>query len=214
MSEIIHSDGDKPALSGDLVPCWSCKGPVDRRALFCHTCSAIQPPHGIDHFSRLGMAQKFDLDSQDVERNYFRFQRIVHPDRFAAKSAREKSLSQAQAVALNDAYETLRDPLARAMHLLDLNGAALPKDDHTVRDPELLMAALEDRETLAAASTLPDVDGLIDTAQQRLDDLIEELGGHFNAGRLDAAQGAVLRLRYLEKYLDEAQAKRRKLGAA
>ena len=108
----------------------------------------------------------------------------------------------------------MRDPLARAMHLLDLNGAALPKDDHTVRDPELLMAALEDRETLAAASTLPDVDGLIDTAQQRLDDLIEELGGHFNAGRLDAAQGAVLRLRYLEKYLDEAQAKRRKLGAA
>jgi molecular chaperone HscB len=210
MSEIIHPSG---AIAADqLSPCWSCKGPVDRRALFCHTCSAIQPSHSLDHFSRLGLAPRFDVTIEEIERNYFRFQRIVHPDRFASKSAREKALSQAQAVAFNDAYETLRHPVARALHLLDLSGAPLPKGEHTVKDPMLLMAALQDREALDEAKTLAEVDAILAKGQQAYDKTLAALSEHFAKDELKAAQAKVLRLRYMEKLLEEARIRRARLA--
>lgn len=200
-----------PIAAERLSPCWSCKGPVDRRALFCHTCSAVQPPHALDHFTRLGLAPRFDLDAKEIDRNYFGFQRIVHPDRFAAKSAREKALSQAQAVAFNDAYEALRQPVTRALHLLDVLGAPLPKGEHTVKDPALLMAALEDREALDAAESLPAIDAVIAKAQQAHDKTLAALTQNFAREELKAAQAAVLRLRYLEKLLEEARLRRARL---
>jgi molecular chaperone HscB len=201
-----------PQIAADQVsPCWSCKGPVDRRALFCHICSAVQPPSVVDHFSRLGLTPRFDLDMAELERNYFRFQRIVHPDRFAAKSAREKALSQAQAVAFNDAYETLRHPVSRALYLLEVTGAPLPKGEHTVKDPLLLMAALEDREALDGAKTAAEIDAISAKAQQAFDKTLAVLNGHFEALELKQAQGAVLRLRYMEKLLEEARLRRAKL---
>ncbi len=211
MNEITQSPAGAALHAAELAPCWSCKGPVDRRALFCHTCSAIQPPQGIDHFSRLGLPQRYDLSPKDVERNYFGFQRVVHPDRFAAKSAREKTLAQAQAAALNDAYETLRDPLARAMHLLDLRGAPLPKDDHTIRDPELLMAAMEDREALAAAATPTEVDAVQERARTEYDRLEGGLGASFEAAEHVSVQKSLLKMRYLEKLIEEARLRRSRL---
>lgn len=210
MNEFTNPSGAEAA--DHVHTCWSCKGPVDRRALFCHTCSAVQPPHSLDHFTRLGLAPRFDIDPVELERNYFRFQRIVHPDRFAAKSAREKSLSQAQAVAFNDAYETLRHPVLRALHLLDLKGAPLPKGEHTVKDPMLLMAALQDREALDEAKSQSDIDALIAKAQQAFDKTMRALGEHLEKDELKAAQAAVLRLRYMEKLLEEARIRRAKLA--
>jgi molecular chaperone HscB len=101
-----------------LMPCWSCKGPVDVRALFCSVCGAVQGPGTLDHFSRLGLIATYDLDADHLDHQYFGFQRRMHPDRFAARSAKEKALSQAQATALNDAYEILSDPVKRAHYLL------------------------------------------------------------------------------------------------
>ena len=214
MSEVIESGGSGAVRSEQLLQCWSCKGPVDRRALFCHTCAAIQPPHGIDHFARLGLAARFDVAPEEIERNYFGFQRILHPDRFAAKSAREKALSQAQAAALNDAYETLRDPVRRAIHLLERLGAPMPGDDHTIADPELLMEAMEARETLAEARTAEAIDALVARADADADRTKAELTDRFDDGDLDAARTAVLRLRYLDKLRDEARTRRTRLERA
>ena len=69
----------------NLVACWSCRGPVAAAALFCHTCGAVQPPGGQNHFARLGLARRFEIDAGDLDKRYFAFQRNLHPDRFARK---------------------------------------------------------------------------------------------------------------------------------
>ena len=84
------------------------------QVLFCHTCGAVQQPGQLDHFRRLGLEPDFDLDLDTVEKRYLGFQRATHPDRFATKPAKERAFAEAQAVALNQAYETLKDPLRRA----------------------------------------------------------------------------------------------------
>ncbi|MBI3446045.1 MAG: Fe-S protein assembly co-chaperone HscB, partial [Magnetospirillum sp.] len=142
------------AAAAQIVPCWSCKGPVASRALFCSVCGAVQGPGAIDHYTRLGMQPAFDLDLDLLERQYFGFQRRLHPDRFAYKSGKEKALSQSQATSLNEAYETLKDPLKRAAYLLGLLGHPVDLTAcGTINDRELLMEQMEKREALAEATT-------------------------------------------------------------
>ena len=53
---------------------------------------------------------------------YFALQRDLHPDRFATRSARERAISMQQSTTVNEAYRTLKAPLARAEYLLALAG--------------------------------------------------------------------------------------------
>ena len=143
-----------PPRHDRIAACWSCRGPVAEMALFCGTCAAVQPPGQADHFTRLGLGFGFDVDPGLLDRRYFERQRQLHPDRFVTRTARERALSQSQATAINEAYETLKDPLRRADYLLHLgrNGAA-PEGCHLVNDLELLTEAMELREALAEAGT-------------------------------------------------------------
>lgn len=194
--------------------CWSCKGPVAASALFCETCNAIQPPGQLDHFKRFGLERSFDLDLDAVEATYLRQQQKLHPDRFAAKSGREQALSSQQAASLNEAFETLKNPVARAHYLLRLEGLD-PEggEGHTVNDPALLMEAMEMREALDEADSRDVVDTMIRDTRKQARACEAELGQVFAARDFDKAQKLTTRLRYLMKMTEEARAKKSRLAA-
>jgi len=194
------------------VPCWSCAGPVAVDALFCATCRVVQPPRPIDHFARLGLARVFGIDLRELDRRYFALQRQLHPDRFATRSARERAISQSQAVSLNEAYEALKLPLARAEYLLRLAG--LPSvDDATIRDPELLMEQMERRESLDSARQPVEFETCIGAAVADAVAVESEIAAAFAHGDVAAAAKATLRLRYLHKLVGEARARHARLLA-
>ncbi|CAA7613525.1 Fe-S protein assembly co-chaperone HscB [Magnetospirillum sp. UT-4] len=198
-----------------LVPCWSCKGPVASRALFCSVCGAVQGPGAIDHFTRLGLRPTFEIDQDELERQYFGFQRRLHPDRFAAKSAKERALSQSQATALNEAYETLKDPLKRSAYLLSLL-------DHpvdltacgTINDPVLLMEQMEKREAIAEADTPDAITRLSAEADTEVLACQCHISAAFAAGDLDEAAHLTIRLKYLVKLADEARTRKTRMTRA
>jgi molecular chaperone HscB len=192
-----------------LVPCWSCKGPVATRALFCSVCGAVQGPGAIDHFARLGIRPTFDLDLDELERQYFGFQRRLHPDRFAAKSAKERALSQAQATSLNEAYETLKDPLKRAVYLLEMQGRKVDLTAcGTINDKDLLMEQMEKREAIADADSVETITRLSATADTDVLSCQCHISAAFNGGDPDEAIHLTIRLKYLVKLADEARAKK------
>ncbi len=195
---------------GTPVACWSCGGPVAPDALFCPTCRVVQPPRAIDHFARLGLARGFAIDPRDLERRYFALQRQLHPDRFATRGPREKAISQGQAVSLNGAFEALKTPLSRAAYLLALAGHGI-EDERTIRDPELLVEQMERRETLDEARDAAGVETCIGAAVADAMSIEAELGAAFAAGDLVRARRAALRLRYLQKLVDEARARHARL---
>ena len=199
--------GDKAKFAG-LGACWSCKGPVSRLAQFCHTCGAIQPPGNADHFQRLGFSREFDVDGDLLERRYVGMQRHLHPDRFAARPARERALAEAQAVSLNEAYETLKDPLKRAMYLLTLkDGNVSPEQERTIHDKALLMEVMERREALAGARSLASVERLTAEVGAEAVGVLADISAAFARQDFDRAAGLVTRLKYLRKFLEEARAR-------
>jgi molecular chaperone HscB len=203
-----RADDTRAARAG-LVSCWSCKGPLSAQVLFCHTCGAIQPAGQLDHFRRLGIEPAFDVDLDVIEKRYLGFQRAIHPDRFATKPPRERAFAEGQAVALNEAYETLKDPLRRAAYLLRLKGvdASVSKDE-TVRDPELLMDAMEAREALMEATSIEKVEKLQAKAGADAIAILSGLSKAFASDDLDQANRLATRLKYLRKYLEETRTRR------
>jgi molecular chaperone HscB len=166
----------------------------------------------MDHFARLGLPAALDTDAAQLDKAYFARQRQWHPDRFVGKAAEERAKASVEAAALNDAYRTLKDPLARAVYLARLKGVELPGDGKTIDDPELLMEAMEAREELHEASSIDAVDALAAKTRVEMQKSLAVLGSLFLANDKPAIRKALLRLRYLDKFADEAKARRSNLG--
>ncbi|MFA5123850.1 Fe-S protein assembly co-chaperone HscB [Zavarzinia sp.] len=180
------------------VSCTSCGGQI--QDAICGGCKSLQPPGVIDHFARLGLSRTFAIDLAALERAYFQAQRRFHPDRFAGRGAKEKTFSLQHATLINEAYETLRDPLARARYLLDLEGRPLPGGDgRTIADPALLMEAMEWREALEEAAEPAELRALAARVQADTAALEARLGDAFAAHDLGRATNEALRLSYLTK---------------
>jgi molecular chaperone HscB len=200
------------AHDSGVIACWSCKGPVSLVVAFCETCRAVQPPGQANHFIRLGLECSFDVNVEGLDQHYFDMQRQLHPDRFANRSAQEKSLSQQQATAINDAYETLKEPLKRADYLVDLLGIdVLPEGCNLVNDQALLMETMELREALAECKTTEQVDNLSTRAQNDIKGCIEKLSKLFKDNDIEGACRLKTRLRYFKKLSEEIRIHQTKL---
>lgn len=198
-----------PAPHQSATACWSCGGPTPADSLFCVTCASVQPPGTADHFRRLGLKRSFEIDRADLERRYFDLQRRLHPDRFATRTGREKALSQAQAVSLNEAYETLADPLERAVYLLHLAGMdVLAEGCNQIADPVILMEAMEMREALAGAQSAAQVEIFTANVAADIEECVADLAVAFRKNDLDEAAKLTTRLRYLRKLIEDSRARR------
>src|SRR6476620_408268 len=75
-----------------------------------------------DFFSFLGLSRKLNIDTADLEQRYRALSRQFHPDFFYNAPPAERRASLERSSYLNDAYRTLRDPIARLEYLLQIEG--------------------------------------------------------------------------------------------
>ena len=181
--------------------------------LFCATCDALQPPVARDHFQRLELSRSYELDPRELDRHYFRYQRLLHPDRFATKSVRERAFSLGHATDINDAYETLRDPLRRAEYLLSLVGRTVNAGSQTIDDHEMLTESIERREALAEARSPREVDAIMSAALSDIQTCQTGISTAFAEDDVDTAATLTTRLKYLQKLAGEARTVRARFPA-
>jgi molecular chaperone HscB len=165
----------------------------------------MTPDFTRNHFELLGLPAAFALDAARLEQRYRELQSRVHPDRFAAASEAERRVAMQWATRANEAYRTLRDPLARARYLLSLKGYDTGEESNTAMPPDFLMQQMEWREAAAEARAERDLEALarlraeLDAARG---EMLESLGRALDAANYDAGCSLVRKLRFLEK-LDE-----------
>lgn len=103
------------------------------------------------HFELFGLPPAFALDAERLERAYRDIQSQVHPDRFAHAGDAERRASLQWTTRVNEAFRVLRNPVARAKHLLELQGVDVAFETNTAMPPEFLMQQMELRESLEEA---------------------------------------------------------------
>lgn len=136
-----------------------------------------------NYFDRLGLPRRFRLDAAELERQYLARSRAVHPDYHSVGSSGNLSASLELSAAVNEAYNTLREPFSRADYLLRLEGGPSASDQKQV--PQAFLAEmLELRERVEEAraggtENNPAVSTLATEFQGRYDDLMSEVAGRF-----------------------------------
>jgi len=117
----------------DQVCCWLCQKTTSLRALFCHHCGTIQPVRPLDHFARLGLDRRIDVDSEVLEHQYSGLKRTLDPTRFAIRGMGERSHAQAQLKAIEEAFNVLREPLKRGRYWIELHEKEI--DESEAKNP-------------------------------------------------------------------------------
>ncbi len=167
---------------------------------------------GKNHFDLFGLPVGYVLDTGELAARYRELQRVVHPDRFANASEQEQRLALQQATQVNEAYETLRDPLRRALYMLELAGVDTHQETATTRDTEFLMQQMELREALAGVRGADDpgaeLDRLMRDIRRMIETQVGQLAVQLEAGtpeQLEAARESVSKMQFLNKLYNEAE---------
>src|SRR5207237_3337912 len=113
---------------------------------------APQLPAMQNHFDLFGLQPAFGVDEERLERAYREIQSRVHPDRYAHAGDAERRASLQWTTRVNEAYRTLKNPVQRASHLLELHGVDVAFETNTAMPADFLMEQMELREELEGAT--------------------------------------------------------------
>ncbi|HZL28327.1 MAG TPA: Fe-S protein assembly co-chaperone HscB [Acidobacteriaceae bacterium] len=156
-----------------------------------------------DYFSLFSLPQHLHIDLAALEKSFYAQSRKLHPDRFASRPQAEQDAALSASSQLNDAYRTLRDPIARTEYLLSLEGVQLEEQSRAATDaakasgtekkqvapPDLLEEAFElnmqleemrmakkmgEEPVLSEAEGIPQTRRDLETAQQHFSAMLAE----------------------------------------
>ena len=162
------------------------------------------------HFELFGLARAFHLDSAVLDKAYREIQSEVHPDRFAHAGDAERRASLQWTTRVNEAYRTLKNPVQRAKHILELQGVDVAFETNTQMPTEFLMRQLELREALEGAAAKRDpaaLDALRAELAVSRKGLESQIGEAIDArGDYAGAAELVRKLMFLERLDEEIEA--------
>ncbi len=162
-----------------------------------------------NYFQLFDMPVQFVLDQTQLGARYRQLQGELHPDRYAGAADHQQRVAVQYSALVNAAYATLREPLDRALYLLELTGMDRGEISSQQIDGGFLIEQMELREKLES------IDGLVDP-DTALDHLVTEISGDIKVHRdefagayavndLPSAASACVKMQYLEKLLREAE---------
>ncbi len=162
--------------------CPSCHQPLTSSVPACNKCGTIKAiPRDVNCYNILGLPyepHKFTLDELDLRNRFRRAQAACHPDTWTSRGAVSNhegllamhalipmqdntEVAQELSSQVNNAYQTLRNPLTRLQYLLELNGVPMEETDK-IDDMEFLSDVLMARGTIEEAESIEEVDAVVE----------------------------------------------------
>jgi molecular chaperone HscB len=150
------------------------------------------------------------MEKEVLEKAYRDIQSRVHPDRFASAGDADRRASLQWTTRVNEAYRTLKDPVQRAKHILELHGVDVAFETDTAMPVEFLTQQLEFRESLEVAVDEKDavsLDGLRNKLLEQRKALQEKIQNLIDDSKdYKGAAGLVRKLMFLQRLDDEVDA--------
>lgn len=159
-------------------------------------------------FELFSIPLQFAQDRAALDARWKELQREAHPDKFAAQGAAAQRVAMQWSVRINEAYQRLKNPLARASYLCELNGAPIQAENNTAMPAQFLMQQMEWREALEEAKTVEDLEKI--AAQTRASERaqMDKIAQALDVSR-DFAEAArqVRSLMFIERFASEVDAR-------
>ncbi len=161
-----------------------------------------------NYFELFGLDVSFQLDTQAMQERLKQLLAKFHPDRFVNANEQQKRLSVQQSCWLNEASQTLRNPVTRARYMLELSGVELNDEAETTSDTTFLMEQIELREQLEGCRKADDPVAHCDNITAQLNTRARQLGDefmqNFNSDKLEAARLTSRKMQFIHRIQEQA----------
>lgn len=161
------------------------------------------------YFQIFRLPEQFSVDNQLLEQTYRTLAAQFHPDKFSSASTFDQKQAMMMSATINQAYQVLKNPIERAVYLLQAQHINPDDPNNTHIAPDFLMQQMEWRETLADAHMANNTDAI----QQLRTEIVAErerllgsLKTYFDENRYTQAAETVRQGRFLDKMLREIDA--------
>ena len=148
-------------------------------------------PEHSDYFAMFEIPRKLWIEMGALEQKFLQLSWKLHPDNFVNATTAEREISLKRSSELNDAYRTLREPVARVEYLLAIEGARKEGQTKQQAPPELLEEVFELNESLdelrearASGEDTANLKHSLKTAEKNFEGKLTEVDGELqNAAR-------------------------------
>jgi molecular chaperone HscB len=160
-----------------------------------------------NYFELFGLPVAFAIDKQALHAAQQQLQSRFHPDRVAGGSDQQKRLAVQQAAWINEAYQTLSDPVKRARYMLSLQGLDMNDEHETTGDTAFLMEQIELREEMEQCQSCENPMRCCDHITDKLDQRSKEYAAAFqrlyDAGDFEAARQIIKKMQFIQRILEQ-----------
>jgi len=169
----------------------------------------------INYFDLFSLPIEYQVDLKQLKSQYIELQKVVHPDNFVSANDVEQRMSMQRVSLVNQAYETLKSPLQRAIYLLNLSGQEFDADSQISSDPMFLMEQMALRESLAEVESTEDpmqaLDLLLDKAHHAFKQNLKLFDEFYRSANWPAARDEINKMMFSSKFLTEVKEKEERL---
>ena len=162
-----------------------------------------------NYFDLFEIPVSYDVDLGRLQQRYRVLQQAVHPDKYASGSSQERRISMQQTSLVNQALQTLKHPVERAVYLLQLKGLDFSMDNQTTMDAAFLMEQMEMREQLGHVRALEDpisaLDSMSADVKSKMETIAADFSRAYESDAIDVATEAVRKLQFLYKTKTEIE---------
>jgi len=156
-----------------------------------------------NYFEIFSLEVSTNPDLSLLNQNNRELQQLVHPDKFANSSESDKREAMQKTSLINQAYNTIKDPVLRLQYMLSLKGVDMNAETDTSMDGLFLMEQMELREEIADVRSQSDPLDVLDTISSDLknksSDLIAEFDQYYQSDALDKSREVVRKLQFINK---------------
>lgn len=158
--------------------------------------------HNKNYFELFGFPVSFDLDMAVLTITYRQLQRQFHPDKYAAASDHEKRIALQYSTYINEAYECLKSPIARAQYLMELAGFS--QKNHTMQnDTVFLLQQMEWREQLDSLHSREELDALLNDTRLAIEEYLQQFDIAYRQKKYAEAQQNIDKMQFVIKFEKE-----------
>ncbi|MFH4356352.1 MAG: Fe-S protein assembly co-chaperone HscB [Neisseriaceae bacterium] len=130
----------------------------------------------INYFKLLDIPEEYLISLELLEEHFQRLALLYHPDKVALHNTFEKKSYLRMFTTLNEAYQTLKNPIKRAEHWLYLNQVPYDPEATVQADSGLLELQLAWREKIENITTTMEASPLEEELQTKWKQLLVALG--------------------------------------
>ena len=161
-------------------------------------------------FEIFSLPVAWEVDFEQLDIKFRALQKALHPDRYATKNDFEKRLAVQTAATINQAYQTIKNPLSRAQYLLELENLDASQETHITSDGQFLMEQMLLREALSEVrgneNAKQSLVSLSIEAQQNAAKIQSDFANQYQQKAYNKAFDSLAKMQFAIKFIDDIKA--------